>query len=196
MSEWMLAIGLALAGFLASNLDNLVLMVLLRATGAGAARIVAGFMLVLVLVTAAAMGGGWLLAGLSPRATGWLGLVPFCLGMAAFLRMWFGGEDERDAVTAADTAPGFAGIAALMLATSGDSVALFTATYADTDIAYWIPMALAVLVAGASWCGLAVGLGARIGHGNWLVRYGGVVMPLMMIGIGVYILLDTPTDLL
>ncbi len=196
MSEWMLAIGLALAGFLASNLDNLVLMVLLRATGAGAARIAVGFMLVLVLVTALAMGGGWLLAGLSPRATGWLGLVPLGLGMAALLRMWFGGDEEFDAVTVADTAPGFVGTAALMLATSGDSVALYAATYADTDIAYWMPMALAVLVAGVSWCGLAIGLGARIGRGSWLIRHAGVVMPMMMIGIGVYILLDTPTDLL
>lgn len=190
----MLATGLALASFLASNLDNFFLMTVLRATGVGTGRIVAGFVTAVALVLAAAIGGGWLLGGLSPRVTGWLGLVPLSLGVAAFLRSRTGSGEDESAVPA--SVPGFLGVTTLMLATSGDAVALFTASFADTDARFWTVMVVATLAAAALWSGLAARIGSAVGDSTRLMRYSSALVPAIMVAIGAYILFDSPTDLL
>jgi len=196
MTESMLAVGLALAGFFASNLDNLVLMAVLRAAGASAVRITLGFVSALVVVVVIASGAGWLLAGWSARMTGWLGLIPLGLGVAVLLRTHLAGGAEATEAGTMPAVPGYAAIAMLMLATSGDSIALFTATFADTASGYWPAMTGAVLAAGAAWSALASSLGARIGGNGRVIRYATRLVPWIMIAIGAYILLDTPTDLL
>ncbi len=195
MTDWMLAVGLAVAGFFASNLDNLVLMAVLRAAGASAVRITLGFVSALVVVVVIASGAGWLLAGWSARMTGWLGLLPLSLGVAGLLRMHLADAGGTVEATAVEAAPGYSAIVMLMLATSGDSIALFTATFADTDSGYWPAMAIAVFAAGAAWSAVANGLGARIGGNGAVIRYAARLVPWMMMAIGAYILLDTPTDL-
>lgn len=196
MTEWMLAVGLAVAGFFASNLDNLVLMAILRASGASAARITLGYFTALLVVLVIASGAGWLLARWSARMTGWLGLIPLSLGVAGLLRMHLAGATAAAEAGTMEVAPGYAAIAMLMIATSGDSIALFTATFADTDSGYWAAMAVAVLAAGVAWSAIANGLGARIGANGAITRYATRLVPWIMMAIGAYILLDTPTDLL
>jgi cadmium resistance protein CadD (predicted permease) len=205
VSEVLITIGISIAAFASTNLDNLFL--LMGLVGGARLRtrdIAIGYALSIGLVLAVALAGSYA-ADWAPDAwLRYLGFIPLAMGGR---RIWnvvrgAGAQEISAAAPASDTAPsdaapGSAGILSVfgvMLANSGDSLGVFASLMGETS-------ELLVLVIFATALGMAC-LWALAA--SWVVDHPRLApllhkvdryaVPALLIAIGCYILADTPTD--
>jgi cadmium resistance protein CadD (predicted permease) len=196
--EIVAVIALVAGSFVATNLDNLLILVVLLAATGRYLPVLAGYMVSSMVILAISSAGMALGTWLDPGVAGYLGVIPVGLGLYALLRR---GSDTAVSI------PGYAvagagpmrlgvGSFALMLGNGGDSLALLVPLLAETSrqflpavLASWILMAL-----------LFTGLAFYIGGDERLAKRiddrGSLVIPWVMVAVGLYILLDTATDTL
>ncbi|WP_033437532.1 cadmium resistance transporter [Saccharothrix sp. NRRL B-16314] len=176
MQDILRAVGL----FAVTNVDDLLLLALFFARGVPAWRVVLGQYLgfVGILVVAVAAAGGASL--LPPSVLPWLGLLPLALGVKAAWQAWRGGEDDEP------VASGALGVAAVTFANGGDNVGVYVPVFATTGVTAYVVVFL-VLV--AVWCAAGRFFATRPVVARALSRWGHVVLPVVLIGIGVLILL-------
>ena len=187
-------VGVSLAAFLSTSLDNLFLLIGLMSDGRTRTRDVAlGYAGSMTLVVTVGLAGSY---AVDFAADGWLrylGLVPLGLGLwrlAALVR----GQPAAALEQLPPRAGGPLPVCGVMLANSGDSLGVFASLMAETSD-------LLVLVIGATAIGMALGwtLVARqvVEHPSLAPRLRKIdryAVPVLLISIGFYILLDTPTD--
>ncbi len=106
---------------------------------------------------------------------------------------------RRKESAAHDKPQGVAGKGALsvgsvMLASSGDTFSALIAVFADTADRYTVPMLATVALAALCWCGLAAWLRSHPVLERPLSNLARYVIPFLLIGIGIYILMDSGTD--
>lgn len=192
------AMVLGVAAFLATSGDNLVILLGLYGGRAYRDREVAvGYVVAIAIVVAV----GRLLAAFAHRAPpgvlGYLGIVPLALGVRQLIllatrRAPLDGQRYRPPASMS----GVAAVAAMTLGSSADSLATFAAVLSDTRP----PLGLVVLAtAVACASGLAVGARRLVDHtalGAVLSRVAPYVLPFLLIAIGLFVLADTPTDML
>ena len=196
----MTLVGLAASSFIATNMDNLLLLVLLQ--GANPRRrgvVLLGYLgAVGVLICVSALGvavGEVLDAGL----VGFLGLVPILLGCHMLYQAW---KDRGHPEEALDTIAGrprrglWFGTLALMLGNSGDSLAVMLPLLAETDRGGQWTLVASYLVCAVLWAGVAWKIAGQHALARRIERRGEKIVPWIMIGVGIYILLDTATDTL
>ena len=189
---------LVLGSFAATNLDNLLILVLLLG-GAPTRRawVLLGFLAsAICLVSLAAIGvalGAWL----DPGLVGYLGLAPLSLGFYALYRQYRGRAEE---VTSPQQAGGeySTGLASftLMLGNSGDSLAVFLPLLAESSRESLLLIIVCYLLAALLWTGLSVFVASRETLAQRIERHGTKLVPWILILVGIYILLDTATDTL
>jgi cadmium resistance protein CadD (predicted permease) len=123
---------------------------------------------------------------------GYLGLIPLTLGLVGLVRLASGttGEAEAPEVVARGILP----VSGIMLANSGDTLAVFTSLFADTAEGLEIWVLATTVASAAAYAVLARWLVARAGVVRGLKRYSRVALPFLLVGIGVYILANTGTD--
>jgi cadmium resistance protein CadD (predicted permease) len=194
MSESLLAVGVSIAAFVSTSVDNLFLLMALMSGGrtrtlhvltgyAGSVAVVIG----LGLAGAHAAGGvpdGWLRT---------LGCIPLGMGVWRLLGLLSGrASGHTDTGTARSGGP--LAVFGVMLANSGDSIGVFTSLLAETSDSLVLVVAGTPLLMAIVW-----GLVARavVRHPSLaprlraIDRYG---VPCLLVGVGLYILTDTPTD--
>jgi cadmium resistance protein CadD (predicted permease) len=91
---------------------------------------------------------------------------------------------------------GGAGVALLMLANNSDTLAVLASLFAETEEPLTYVIAVTVVTASVCWFGIALAV-----SGHSLLRRGIAslerwLVPILLIGIGLYILADTATDTL
>ena len=184
--------------YASTNVDNLLLAVLLL----GANRqqqwaiklgVVTAAVLVLLLCAIGLVVQHTLDAGL----VGYLGLVPIALGIRHLLSNRArapGTAHEHSHLSAPDARTAWLSATALMIANSGDTVALFLPLLAETRAETLPAIAGSYVVTAVVWALLAWGLASRPWIARSMDRYGDRLLPWIMIGVGVYILLNTATD--
>lgn len=205
----MLTAAVAAAGaFAATNIDDIfVLMLFFSQVGAGGLRrsdIYAGQYLGFVAIVAVSLLG--FAAGLLlPRP--WIGLLGFA-PIAIGVRRALAGrrrEDEEDEATgsARPAEPGRSGtlaalvrpqtlnVAAVTFANGGDNFGIYIPLFATMTPAT-IGLTVAVFFAlVAVWCWLGSRLARVPAIGRTLRRYGGTIVPVVFVGLGIYILIET-----
>lgn len=200
-----LAAGLGLVTFAATSLDNLFLLLGFASNPAYPPRVVRPAYVGSVLLVAAAAVGLASLARLAPDwRVGLLGWIPLGLGVVQLGRLVLRPSAPRAPRPGADgtrqdpagTRKGRTLVAGVTLAASGDSLAAYAALFADT-LPHLVPWSLLGVGAGATaWTVLATWLSGRAGVRRRVERFGPALLPLILIGVGLYILGDTPTDVL
>lgn len=176
-----------------TNIDNLAALLALTLV-MGKGRAIAGYVtaqtVVLALALAVAVGAEQLV----PANVGLLGIVPLTLGLRALVQQWRTGEDEAEPTFSTKTS--YLLTSLLFLSLSMDSFAVMAPLLADSlplfRIAGLISAALAVLALGA--LGLIFASTARI-TGAWTRRIERLA-PFAMIAAGIYVLIDSGTDVL
>lgn len=193
MSDIIAVAGLTAAAFAATNLDNLLLLVALFGDRSFRSRdILLGYGSAAVLVAAVAyiMAKG---VELAPAGyLGLLGLVPLAMGLARLrdlFRTDFAPVDRPSRLGA-----GVLPVALLMLAQSTDSFGVYISVFADTQALLEIPVLLTLMFCVVTWCAVARWLARASGIAVPLQRLSRFVVPVLLIVIGLYILLDTTTD--
>ena len=121
---------------------------------------------------------------------GYLGFLPIALGIYRLTRLYQPIQEETIDRDSAGIWP----VAMMMLAQSGDSLIVYVALFADIRENFEPAAMLTIMVLGAGWVGLGRLLASRNVVAGPLERWGGYLLPLVLIAIGVLILMDTPMD--
>ena len=174
---------LSTSAFVSTNIDDLFLLVgffsdrsfsrglIFAGQILGMAIIVA---ISLVVASAAAL-------AISPAHVGLLGVAPIVIGIGKLLRL--GKEEEGQ-----PTAVGILQVATVTVVNGGDNIAAYTPIFA-TQGSREMSATLAIFgVLTLVWCFAALGLVRHTAVGKPLRRYGHVLLPFILIGLGGLIL--------
>jgi cadmium resistance protein CadD (predicted permease) len=184
--------------FAVTNVDDIVVLALFfgQASGcrAGVVRVVVGQYLGFAAILGASIVGA-VGAGLLPEsAIPYLGLLPLLLGLRAARRAWSerrigDGAGEPGAVGRTD-GPGVWQVAAVTLANGGDNIGVYVPVFAVVG-ATGMAVYVAVFLAGvAVWCVAGWFFATRPVVARALSRWGHILMPIVLIGIGGLILIE------
>lgn len=151
-----------------------------------AGRVVAGqylgFLAILGTAIVGALGAGLLPESVVP----YLGLVPVGLGVRAAVRSWRHRHD--DGADAPAGGPGSLSVAAVTFANGGDNIGVYVPVFAVTGAAGTAVYAAVFVVGVGVWCAAGWFLATRPPVAKALSRWGHVVLPVVLIGIGLTIL--------
>ena len=185
-------IALVAGSYAATNMDNLTILVSWMLAGKiPAAGIAGGYAIATgaVLAISTLMG---LSANLIPvELIGLLGVFPIGLGIYSLIRQIRGGNDQPGA----DTGNGAAlGVGATLTANSVDSIIVFSPMLADSRSVIDLYIASAFVVVAVAWFWMARIACRHAARLDNVTKIAGWIAPFIMIYVGVYILMNTATD--
>jgi cadmium resistance protein CadD (predicted permease) len=180
----LLALALLSTGaFISTNIDDLFLLVgFFSDRSFSRLSIFSGQILGIASLVAISLAAAFAALAISPAHVGLLGVAPLVIGMGKLLRL---GKIEEEGQP---TAVGVLQVTAITIVNGGDNIAAYTPIFANQtpqEIIATIAIfgALTIL-----WCFAAWWLVRDTVLGKPLRRYGHVVLPFILIGLGVLIL--------
>jgi cadmium resistance protein CadD (predicted permease) len=174
---------LSTGAFISTNIDDLFLLVgFLSDRSFSRGHIFAGQILGMAAIVAISLAAAWAALAISPGRVGLLGLAPIVIGVGKLLRR--GKSDEEGQPTAA----GILQVAAVTVVNGGDNIAAFTPIFATQGSREMIATLAIFAVLTLVWCFVALWLVRHTALGRPLRRYGHVLLPFILIGLGVLIL--------
>lgn len=208
MSELISAIFAGVTAFIATNLDDLVILMLFFAQINAVFRpkhIVVGQYLgfgALILASLPGFFGGLIV----PKPwIGLLGLVPISIGLYQLIHP----EDENEVQTVANDfqstiklpilsalgllAPQSYQVAAVTIANGGDNIGIYVPLFAASSAASLRVILGVFFVLVGVWCYVAYQLARHPIVARVLTRYGAAIVPFVLIGVGIFILIDSET---
>ena len=183
------AIGL----FIVTNIDDIIVLSLFFARGAGqrgtTAKIIAGQYLgfggILLASVAVTLGAGLFLPD---EAILYFGLIPLLLGIHAAWQVWRNGDDDDD--TIADRPISALTVAAVTFANGGDNIGVYVPVFLAVGtgalVAYCVVFLALVIVLVA----VAKFVATRKPIAEVLERWEHILFPLVLIGLGIVILIE------
>ncbi|WP_282101812.1 cadmium resistance transporter [Corynebacterium callunae] len=185
------AIGL----FIATNIDDIIVLSLFFARGAGqkgtTLRILAGqylgFMGILAATVLVTLGAG---AFLPAEAIPYFGLIPLALGLWAAWRAWRSDDDDDDDAKIAGKKVGVLTVAGVTFANGGDNIGVYVPVFLNVDTAAVIIYCIVFLVLVAGLVLLAKFVATRPPIAEVLERWEHVLFPIVLIGLGIFILVS------
>jgi cadmium resistance protein CadD (predicted permease) len=189
-------LGLVAIAFASTNMDNLLVLVGLQVSGRlTRGQLFRGYTLGMfgILIVSLLLG---LVGYLFPlEYLGYLGIIPILVGLKLLVGEWR--RDDGDGVeeVAAMSGSIFA-VAATQLSNGVDTVLVFAPLLADSLLKFDMAITALFLVMILLWFGLAQLLSHHLGRLSLVDRLGRWLAPVVMIGVGLYILSNTSTDLI
>jgi cadmium resistance transport/sequestration family protein len=196
------AIPTGITAFIATNLDDLVILTLLFSQISATFRrrhIVAGQYLgfsALVLASLCGFLGGLVLP---QHWIGLLGLVPIAIGMSRLFNKDDGDSDFLEEETQPSQlsaltsflSPQTYGVAAITFANGSDNIGIYLPLFAKSDLAS-LEMILAIFfVLVGVWCYMTYQFTRQPLLAELLTRHGNTFVPFVLMGLGVFIILDS-----
>jgi cadmium resistance transport/sequestration family protein len=184
--------------FVATNLDDIVVLTVLFAVAARGSSGLRGWQIVAgqYLGLATLVGLSFLAAlGLTIVPDEWvglLGLIPLVIGVLALLRT-LRGDDEDDEAESALKAVGLLGVAGITIANGGDNIAIYTPVFRTITTTDAVVTTAVFLVLLAGWCLLARAIGTNEKVTEALEKVEHWLVPVVFIALGVFILVESGT---
>ncbi|MFC4054110.1 cadmium resistance transporter [Actinomadura syzygii] len=187
-------IGQAAGLFAVTNIDDILVLALFFAQGAGikgAARNIAmgqylGFAAILAVAVAAAFGATFLPEDAIP----YLGLLPLALGVKAAVQAWRHRNDSDEQKEAKEGGPKILEVAAVTFANGGDNIGVYVPVFATAGLGGMSVYVVVFLILLAVWIAAGRYFATRPLIAKALSRWGHVLMPAVLIGIGLLILIE------
>lgn len=185
------AIGL----FAATNIDDIIVLSLFFARGAGqsgtTARILAGqylgFAGILVAAILVTIGAG---AFLPPAAIPYFGLIPLGIGLWAAWEAWRGDDDDDDEAKVAGKKVGVGTVAGVTFANGGDNIGVYTPVFLSVEPLAVVAYCVIFLALVAVLVALARFVATRPPIAEVLERFEHILFPIVLIGLGIVILVS------
>ena len=185
------AIGL----FAATNIDDIIVLSLFFARGAGqrgtTARILAGqylgFAGILVAAILVTTGAG---AFLPPAAIPYFGLIPLGLGLWAAWEAWRRDGDDDDEAKVAGKKVGVGTVAGVTFANGGDNIGVYTPVFLSVEPLAVVAYCVIFLALVAVLVALARFVATRPPIAEVLERFEHILFPIVLIGLGIVILVS------
>ena len=200
MDSLAVIIPVSAAAFVATNMDNLVLLVALLARHIDhRTSVIAGYLAAVTVLMGASFAIGRT-ADLVPEMylgyLGYLGIIPLSMGITGIITALRPAGQKPSLPDAPLLLPGAAMVTTMLtqLGNGVDTLLAFSSLFADS----LSPVDTLILATAAGmamlFAGTAVYLLNHRALGNWLTRASVYFTPLLLTGVGVFILLDTVTD--
>jgi cadmium resistance protein CadD (predicted permease) len=174
---------LSTGAFISTNIDDLFLLVGFFSDRSFArGHIFAGQIFGMAAIVAISLAAASVALAISAAHVGLLGLAPILIGIGKLLRVAKVDEDEQPA------AVGVLQVATVTIVNGGDNIAAYTpifATQGSREMSATIAIFAALTLV---WCFAALGLVRHTALGKPLRRYGHVILPFILIGLGLLIL--------
>lgn len=193
-------VGLVAGSFIATNMDNLlILVVLLGANAKRRSAVLLGFITSNIAVICVSGLGVAVGSVLDAGLIGYLGFAPLLLGCHMLYKSWSnsGGDDIALDVPLGGTEPKiWLSTFILMFSNSGDSIAVFLPLLAESGRSALLIVLSSYLVMALLWAGMSYMISGQRELASRIEHRAEKIVPWIMIGVGVYILMDTATDTL
>ncbi|GAA4289101.1 cadmium resistance transporter [Georgenia daeguensis] len=185
------AIGL----FLATNIDDIIVLSLFFARGAGmrgtTGKILAGQYLGFGAILAASVLVSLGAATFLPEdAIAYFGLIPLALGLYAAWKAWRGDDDDDDDEKVAGKAISVWTVAGVTFANGGDNIGVYVPVFLTVGTGAIIAYSIVFLILVAVLVMLAKFVATRRPIAEILERWEHVLFPVVLIGLGVVILVE------
>ncbi|MBP2371440.1 cadmium resistance transporter [Pseudonocardia parietis] len=182
------AIGL----FAVTNIDDIVVVSLFFAQGAGhrgaTTRIVAGQYLGFTAILVAALAATFGATFLPETVRAYFGLLPLLLGLRAAWALWRG--DDDDDAPASNGGPALLTVATVTFANGGDNIGVYVPVFVTVGTASLLVYAAVFLVLVGALCAAGKFLATRAPIARALSRWGHILLPLVLIALGIVILVE------
>ncbi|KGN29753.1 cadmium transporter [Knoellia sinensis KCTC 19936] len=189
LSSVLQAIGL----FIATNVDDIIVLSLFFARGAGhrgtTARILGGqylgFAGILVAAVLVALGAG---AFLPPEVIPYFGLIPLGLGLWMAWQAWRGDDDDDDEAKVEGKNVAVWTVAGVTFANGGDNIGVYVPVFLSVGPAAVVAYCIVFLALVALLVVLAKFVATRRPIADVLERWEHILFPIVLIGLGIAIL--------
>lgn len=200
MSDILLAIFVSAIAFLATNLENqLILLAYLNHPRYSFPAVSAGYVGATALILLVSYGFSRLTQLVPTSSIHYLGFLPIWLGVWEFFKLVVKSETSSIAphlaIKDGKMVQKVAAVGTATLASGGDSLAVFIPLFSDAQHTSDLVMILTGIGMAFLWVKVAEGLSRNAWLSAQMTRYGHVLLPLLLIAIGLYILMDTPIDI-
>jgi len=174
--------------FATTNVDDLALLSMFFADRAYRPRnvVVGQFVGITALVAASALGAFAALA-LPPGWLALVGLAPLGLGVHKLVQFWRKRDAAGEALPRRPRSLQVLAVASVTIANGGDNIAVYVPLFAANQNAIRIYVAVFAGMTGM-WCAAGYFLVNNARFGARVARYGHVLLPFILIGIGAHIL--------
>jgi len=187
--SWLSVFGKAVVAFAATNIDDVFLLTLFFAQkNLKRWHVVAGQYLGLAGLITISLVGYFARLFIPHRWMGLLGLAPIGIGIKKLID-WKRGNDQVD-----DKRPGAASVltvSAVTFANGGDNIGIYIPLFASSDLSALLITLITFAVLIAVWCVAAYTLGNHSTVKRLVDRYGHLLVPFVLIGLGVYIIVTS-----
>jgi cadmium resistance protein CadD (predicted permease) len=188
-------LGTAIVVFVATNVDDILLLAALFGGALMARAVVAGQFVGIAVLTAVSVGAAYAATAVPAQWIRWLGLLPIGLGVWLLVQLWRKrgqGDDDDDEVIKerafeARLHSQVLAVAAITIANGGDNLSVYIPLFArDVSV---LPLYIGVFtVLTGAWCWLGYALVKNPLGGAVMARWGHILLPFVLIAIGVHIL--------
>jgi cadmium resistance protein CadD (predicted permease) len=177
---------LSTGAFVSTNIDDLLLLVgFFSDRSFSRSHIFAGQILGMAIIVAISLAAASAALAISPQRVGLLGLAPIVIGMGKLLRL---GKTEEEGQP---TAVGVLQVATFTIVNGGDNIAAYTPIFATQGSREMSATLVIFGVLTLVWCVAALWLVRHTALGKPLRRYGHILLPFILIGLGGLILYRT-----
>lgn len=202
MSGLLTAIPTGITAFTATNLDDLVILTLLfsqvNATFRSRHIVIGQYLGFSALLIASLSGffGGLILPS---HWIGLLGLVPIAIGLNRLFNPESDSSEEAQEETEQPNASPFASflspqtysVAAITVANGSDNISIYVPLFANSELASLLVILGVFLSLVGVWCYVTYKLTCQPAIADVLTRYGNTLVPYVLIGLGVFIVLES-----
>ena len=197
MLEIVIVIGVAAGAFMATNLDNLVLLVALFGRYSDRRyEVMFGYLAGMLVIAGVTYYVGKL-AGTAPvQYLGLLGVIPVLIGVTELFRLFRNRGVVRDPVVPGAGSTAVAATLTAQLGNSSDTIITYSVLFSDSN-----DLGDNLVLATFGGMALMLALIAYLAQSHpWLSRpvqlYGHYITPLILITVGLYVLSNTALDML
>ncbi|MBW4426683.1 MAG: cadmium resistance transporter [Nostoc desertorum CM1-VF14] len=202
MNEIITAIPTGITAFTATNLDDLVILTLLfsqtNATFRRRHIVIGQYLGFCTLIIASLVGflGGMILPS---DWIGLLGLVPISIGLNRLLHWESNASSEVESEIELSHSSNFTSflspqaysVAAITIANGSDNIGIYMPLFAHSAISELLVIITVFLLLVGVWCYVTYKLTCQNAIAHLLTRYGNNLVPFVLIGLGVFIILDS-----
>ncbi|MDZ7962692.1 MAG: cadmium resistance transporter [Aulosira sp. DedQUE10] len=194
MNELIATISAGIAAFSATNIDDIVILLLFFSQINAKFRpqhIVAGQYLgftILIILSLPGFFGGLILP---PHWIGLLGLLPLSIGINSLVNWQESSAEELVTEIAESEDSNIAIVASLTVANGSDNISVYVPLFANNNLEnLFVIIPLFFLLLGV-WCYATYQITHQKPIANFLIRYGNNIVPFVLMGLGVFIVLKS-----
>lgn len=183
----------AVVAFASTNIDDIfVLLGFFANPKLKPGHVVVGQYLGIAALVAAALLGSLLTLAVPDRYIGFLGVLPILIGIWHLWSAWHSTDETNEVRKPSASALGtIFSAAAVTIANGGDNIAVYVPLFSRQSPTAILAICGVFAVMVAAWCIAAQWLVGHPALGAPIRRWGGRVMPLVLIALGAYILLSS-----